>query len=504
MILKKDNKVSRNVAGEVLIDSGGSSKLLLTINKDLQIPNMIHKDETTGAVSQVTDRSLGRAFKPENGVVYYDYNDGFLFTQGPMLTNYNMNFDFSKAPYSIEIWFKDDISITAAFIFTIRNVSIGSDFISITKHQTTKVQMEMKVNNSTVGRSLTSSTLIKSGEWNHVYLCLGVDTKCLVLNGIQSDKVTDISLIGQSLLAKTIPSAIGGTINYGSARYKGAIKGVQIHNTAPQDILDADIGDVLFPDPSDQDPFNYYHRYKDDGIKKLYISSRYLENADVDSENKIQNIYSSVNKAVGMRLAQIHDSQKPKWTKNGLFFIASNSLSTLGVESACPKGISDFTYSLWAMNTLITSVDQLFQSDPFLAYSINGSTLVGRIYNSAGSFINITTAVTLSINEYYHYCFIKKGDTIFIFINGVLLNIYNLSIGYELQELSDSVSLNVQHNDQGFIGYMDDFLITHNAIVDPTGFSAGDKVFEPPRRGGFENYIIQYPVGGGAGFKVYL
>jgi len=40
---------------------------------------------------------------------------------------------------------------------------------------------------------------------------------------------------------------------------------------------------------------------------------------------------------------------------------------------------------------------------------------------------------------------------------------------------------------------MDDIYMVHaNSLIDPTGFTVGQKVFEPPVRGGFDGTIKQY------------
>jgi hypothetical protein len=117
---------------------------------------------------------------------------------------------------------------------------------------------------------------------------------------------------------------------------------------------------------------------------------------------------------------------------------------------------------------------------------------------------NILNSAQFELNNYNYVSAVGFNGLIYCFINGILIgtitdnmNLVNTYLGVRLGNegsLPNSSDC-----------FLDDILFDiEDSLIDPTGFAIDRKVFEPPTRGGFEDYVWQYPVGGGAPFKVYL
>jgi hypothetical protein len=83
---------------------------------------------------------------------------------------------------------------------------------------------------------------------------------------------------------------------------------------------------------------------------------------------------------------------------------------------------------------------------------------------------------------------------VYLLVNGVLEGFATTTFKITATQLALKVGGSTQfltYSD----GYFDDIFMQRNGtIIDPTGFSVGEKVFEPPMRGQFDGTFKQYPI----------
>lgn len=503
---------------------------ILEVNTDRQLPNKIFVDESTNKAKQVTDKAKGLPFfelSSANQPIFS--NDGYydFQTANTILYNKKTVIDFTK-PFTYEtLFYMPTFSGTKGLFSMIDN----TNFYEYLELNVQSFASDFSFN---VGAKANNALLISTdsggyGEYdslNHLMLIFASNKLCFIINGVVRGLIA-IDFTGRSLEFDHYPTCFGN--QYVRSNF-GAIHKLYYARAYNHPLIDIDNmaianGDVLF-DPSTRTAFNYYHRHKDDEYIKAYISSKYLKNAIIDNSNKIESLYSSVNvvddETSGAFRTFAYEgvqAKQPTLTNQGLLFDKGNSQECLLKKSgvnyfARISELNNWYISLW-FKPNSTDVNQFFlyfNVGPGrymkLLYNWTGGQGGGRIAFADNSGTNIEALGIYPVGDFVHVAFERDevNQRHNYFINGYYVGF----TAFPNLTYSDRL-LNLRLGSQGgslFTScYIDDVLPIINRptpLINVTGYSVGDKVFEPPKRGGFEDYILQYPIGGGQAIPIEL
>jgi len=259
----------------------------------------------------------------------------------------------------------------------------------------------------------------------------------------------------------------------------------------------------------------YYQRYKEDNFKKLFLSSKYLKDSVIDVDNIIEKLNSST-KATNENgnkyypfIYQSNLSKRPKKSKSGILFESSAYTyvqATNNEANGLPIGNYFYSFAettslcvMFWFKPLGTKTNQFFFNQNIFP-ATQFMTLVFNYVSNPGNKLTFYDATNLfypdkvlTIGDYCHICYVYIAGVFYYFIDGIFIGtttktIFTSATYYNLQlgSFSDNASY---YSDCE----IDDVLISHgDSIIDPTGFSVGQKVFEPPMRGQFDGTFKQY------------
>ncbi|MCP4337048.1 MAG: LamG domain-containing protein [Mycoplasma sp.] len=298
---------------------------------------------------------------------------------------------------------------------------------------------------------------------NHFLLVLDGTYAYLFYNGVYKS----ISL-STGTFDNTGVLQIGGVIRTGTAFFDGDISSIKIYNK----VLRGYSSENNF---SPQEPFIYYKRYKEDGNKKLFLTSRNTKDA-IDTDNRIERIFSEIGNHYFEQLTPVN---KPTWTEKGILF-ASGEFLEQASSDVYNFGTENFYLSKW--------ID--FHNEA-VAFEI-GSGVIRFGLDSTNAYIETSggklyaTKSHLPNEGYKHYEMIVISGVLYFGIGGILENSRGESVDYDTNQAAKIGG--------SFIGYVDDLLLSHVAEVSPVGFSNGQKFTQPQRRKGYDSTFIQFPI----------
>ena len=470
-ILTQDDKVLSSVSGEI-INPDASVSTKIHIDTDLQLPNRIFKDGSN-LVRQITDKAQNIPFLSKHASVSvnpsYAYNDGdgfpyiaFLPTTKGLISKDAVNIDYTKS-FVIELMWRPTVFPYASnqYLFShcsASDINLGA-FVRIIGNQTTINSNLVSIDPSLVGITLTA------GVWYHLMYIIDQDSTVkrvfAYLNGkyVGPASIPAKGNVTQPLGVGITPYGNGVNTLNGDVSYCKVYSGLGImkaNQTLPT------TGQQVF---TPRKPFFYYKRYKDDGYKKLFFSSKYLKDASIDVSNQITTIkdeFDSIITDAG--------TNKVKWNPKGFYF--NQSFLT---NSGYLIGTNDFFIGFWIKNTDSANSD-LFK---------NSNITISKVSNNYD--INSNTIGLFSTSNYEYLTVIRRTGILYWFINGKYIGSVSDTSNYTLSDLIIGSN--------SFIGYIDGVLLSiGDSIIDPTGFSVGQKVFNPPLRGGFDSEIFKFPV----------
>jgi len=110
------------------------------------------------------------------------------------------------------------------------------------------------------------------------------------MNGTLSRKLTQLT----EEIYDGIYSNLLGNASYLTTPIGYSLEVFEIYDTALYDFSAFSEGnDIILPNFEIQ-PFTHLKRYKEDGFKKLFLTSRYLENAVINENDEITKLYSDI------------------------------------------------------------------------------------------------------------------------------------------------------------------------------------------------------------------
>lgn len=477
---------------------------ILDINLSLQIPNMVFKSDVDNTIQQITDKASGIPFVGVNSPIY-NY-DGRIDCQNGTKKYLKSNTKKALLPESgdFTILIKAHLpDLTANYINCSLLSNINED--QITSENPTGVNFLIRIGN-TSGRNI-QFTATENGVWSTNYakdsifnypnpidniynyvLCRKGNILQIITNGYLTI-TTMTENVGQE-----VSDILCGTSTY-STPLTANIYHAIVLDTALYDFTANSNGDFVLPNFT-QD-FTFFKRFQNkDETKKLFLTSNNLEGAVIDSANQISELVSEIDSSV---LEVDPNAQPHKLTKYGFYSSGETSayLPKIRFGSDFEIGIKDCYIGVWCNYISSGSVNstvykQIGASQQNFRLYLNTA---GNIqYWFGGSVYN--TGVSVYVNKWSYYSLLRKNGVIYFLINGVLIESHNNSTNLDL-----STTLNAQlqlFNQSGIVShevYNDDFLYSvGDSIIDPTGYSVGDKVFESPRRKSFDDKFIQYPI----------
>ena len=482
MSILKVDKILRSQDQSILVDSVGNSTKILHIDTDLQTPNRIFKDGSN-LVSQITDKAQNIAFIADVGKEYtFNYGGYFEGDGTKKMRSTKRISDINTFTFR---WVSKGVSSGGANLFVL---SANLDWY-----------LNQAGNIINLYDGTTTHSLFAGSYGIDIYnlfeLCYDGTNCVLLINGaVKSKSTPSIATLSSSEKLSIFSYQFNDTANL-----NGSFKQVQIYDRSIYDLANLNVSDVIHQTTGENFTYIWYKRYKPDGYKKLFLSSRYLKDATINSSDEISTIYPEIGDVLINNLAE-----KPTLTKGSIYFGNTSGLRFLEA-GRLDFSSNDFYCGLWVKYSAFNTVNGFIGNDD---QPNNDSGLVIQYYkttneywvllsNTGSSFDQIATfSFTETLDTYVYVAVMRKSDTLYFYRNGILLGTYALPEGYDIFYSLDKYLIGSRSRPQPnfmHLGHIDDFLVSiGDSIIDPTGKSIGEKVFEPPRRRSLESEFIQF------------
>ena len=465
----------------MLKEDGVDSHLILNIDSDLQQVNRIHKD-STNKVRQITDKVSGIPFVQTNPAKQptYIYGEGYRFGGNYPMEGLPINKGFEYLSISFDMKFK---AIGTSYCLLLGD---GATSLPIRYRYMSAgyIRFEIYLYNS-AGTNIGYG-LFRLDGYETIDEDYHVDITLANFNGTRKIKAfingNELPAEGYSLTAGehyfSTPKLFGqnGWADYG---WDIIIDNLSIKEIKASDVFSDDYKPKGLPQP-----FSYYKRYREDGNKKLFISSRYLKDAVIDVDDNITSIKDEITNSNFVSVGTFLD--------NG--FRSDNTLNATYLNLNPYAGIvgdKNLMFGCWFKHNDTVLYDHYYpvKNSAFNIDIIDYGTSSSRIYVmfKGESFLHnrdfghnwgyISIAYDFSENKLY------------LLLNGKIIDIFTTTIGTasfnNIQFHTTSTTLTDYNGD--------DFLFIENVLpISIVGKSVGDEVYEPPRRRSLDSEFIQY------------
>jgi hypothetical protein len=139
---------------------------------------------------------------------------------------------------------------------------------------------------------------------------------------------------------------------------------------------------------------------------------------------------------------------------DGTSYIYTDDSSRLGL------GSGDLTLDMWVYKRS-AGHQTIMDSSTFYAFGMAiGDDYVRAIASNDESFIH-DFKYTLALNEWHHLAFIRKGITMYFFVDGKIIEKFSTS--YNFRTGAQLIGINADRRSYAFNGYIDDFRISNIA-----------------------------------------
>lgn len=257
MILRgQDNKILRATSGEVSVDSGGNSSLILKLDADLQQRNRIFKDGSN-AVSQITEKAQNIPFVQSDSAKQpvYNYGDaasgGYPYLEiasgkGLTTTKFPKNIIEGTRDWTMEFW----VWMTTSSDAVVEKRGNGGAsygwaiFVGGSSNLLAYISSNGTSWDVASGNTITESLLPRE-TWYHIALVNESNTLKSYVNGVLQPITIDTS---SGFYEDDAEMRIGANISY-SATLNGYIKSLELYDYAKTEI-------------QVKQPFTYLKRYK--------------------------------------------------------------------------------------------------------------------------------------------------------------------------------------------------------------------------------------------------
>lgn len=502
---------------------------ILHIDTDLQLPNRIHKSDTDNKVRQITDKAQNIVFVQTDPAKQPVYNYGGYYSfdgVNDVLNNPKMFYDFSKPNYTLFLLVRPTNLAKKQTIMACRANDVT--FFTLYQNNTTGMYSAvMRINGAGIYGAAGTVPLVEN-QWNTIVLTVADNQASIIINGKMSGSGYGLTHSGFSIPDLTVaPTQIGHEFDRAGWFFAGDIAYIKMEQKDYPEwqqrvpnlsALQFENSATVFDDTFLRTPFHHYQRYPDNGTNKLFISSKYLKDAVIDSADKVEKLYTYFRGVDGGTYAgqsllpymyEATLSKRPKVTKNGLKFTSSNN-TILRTTNDGNQGISYGNYYYTYENLLSDICIMTWHNPQSLAshqclltlsshrYFHIMSVFYNAMQNTGNRYLFYDSTNLVSIPDIYalgsynHICTIRKNGIWYYFINGILKN-----TSVPSNTSNPSIYVNLMIGGLPSENYcdclLDDIFIVHNTLpINPSGFSVGQKVFEPPRRGDFDGIIKQY------------
>jgi len=469
-IIKQNNKILRSASGELVDDIGGNSSKLLHIDFDLQQRNRVFKDGSN-LLKQVTDKLKNIPFFSESGeepqfiygsdgIHYVEFNgvDDLIYSEQNVNTN-------------------QDITIE----FCLKFNSTGTNQIILSGDSKTTYIWELYLDAAKTLRLIRNGLGAAGWDLSAFDLTTDFHHYAIVLDGSNAYLFIDGIYVSSSLFSGYLSNAgilnIGRLYRVGSAPLDGQIKSIQIYSAVKY-------SNGASGNFSPKQPYFYYKRFKPDSNILCYLNSRYLKDCDINTSDQINRIEDEQN-----NIGFSQSIGNAKLTNKGIL-LESSQATQLNSDfiDISQIGTGDFTLmaSINALNTSINSTGVWIQN--ILKLFSNG--VNWRFQILAGALLSLD--IEPITNGYCSLFAIRKNGVVYVGYNGILKNSGTNTYDFGLIGTDQRLLIGAANINGTLWGYYDEIYFSKNAIVDPTGKSIGQKVFEPLRRRSLNNEIIEY------------
>ena len=457
---------------------------ILHIDTDIQQPNRIFKD-SSNLVRQITDKSQNISFLSDsgkepiynygntnsNGYPYFEFNNKKISTVNEIVFNHNSEFSF-------EFWiaFTEFTNSTSGFIFQWGDDTNYDNFSA-------KVTLNTKIfqvcNYSINVESILGITL-QTNTFYHIYCGVKDGYINAFFNGYYMGRTTNSSTNVNAKLH------LGDTYNNIRPLTDTYISNLFFYDndnigfgsdTAPS------VGTKVF-NPNFKS-YTIFKKYKEDDNKKLYLSSMYLKDATIsNSDNTISNIRNQIGDKVLIpnSYVKLDDGFKFGDPSGAIFFNPdSGDLSDYNI------GTNNFYASAWFKcvdnaTEYVNILRDLSSSPNIVIYSYNGNASIVIKDGIGGEQIN-SASFTPTLGEWFHLAGGRKDDIIWLSVNGKLLILSTNNTILNIPNATSQLRLGGKFFYSSNICIMDDLLLSiGESIINPQGYSIGQKVFKLPQR----------------------
>lgn len=482
-ILKQNSKVIINLAVEVINNSASDSNLKIKVDTDLQIPNRIFKDGSN-QVKQITDKTSNIPFVEQGGKAIYNYEGYFEFDGTKGYTSHG------KVPsmpqnFTYELWYQKT-SFPGIQVLMQKGTGSPLDREFTTYFDTSNTFRMLLYSDVSTNSNIFIDNLPSTGFHNITIQKDGTQIKIFVDGVYKKIQTLSTSTVYNNLLQWTIAHSIG----FGSFKFDDDLKSLAISEGAKYDTSGFSINDQVF---TPKEPFIFYKRFKNPAIK-TYTNSKYLKNAVINSNNEITKIYDEQDNIwldVGTTAVKID--------KQGFDFGTTAQGAVLQYQESFNPQNKDFFIGFWAKPSSVSGV-QVFlsnwNSSPEKSFQLimNGGALQLFLSDDGSTNTSITsTGISFTLSKFTYISIQRVNDVLYFEKDGVLKSTYNLPANFTINTVAQKLEMGIATSGSPYGGILNDFIYSEiDGLVDPTGFSVGEKVFESPRRGGFDSEIIQF------------
>lgn len=464
----RDGKVHANIAGEVLSTTAAESNKVFHVDGDLQVPNRTHKNNIN-VVSQITDKAHNVAL---TGECTYDYDKYIEITNVDGVRGVNKKgFKIGLSDFIMFVDFEFiNFDERYTYLFGLMN-AVNKMAFGLRNGSITTVDQLQLITTTTGGdyRSDTFSYTFSASTRYKIVLIRQNDLLFFIVDNVLINKVffTNKNLYG----ADDLLWGFGNSFDAASNEVK--VYQTKFFNNQTDDRLtiDSPLFDV-YDMSYITDNFKYIKRYPNDGLNKVYFSSKFLKDAIIDVNNKIEKIYNSLSNTF---FEQLVLANKPTHTQNGIEFLSGESLTQVSSDEYA-YGTGNFYLGQWVN---FKNESQVFAIGNDILIGIDATNIYvetsgGKLYANRAN----------AANEGYKYIgFHRENGVTYLTIDGYFENSRTESVNY---------GNNVAIIGGVFIGTFEDLLSRKEKLITFAGKTQGKKVFEPPYRGGFNSDIKQF------------
>jgi hypothetical protein len=398
-------------------------------------------DNSTNAVTlTIGSAPQVQAFSPFAPTAAYDTavvgGSGYFDGSGDYLTlSPGSAFAFGTGDFTVEAWIYPTSGPGDKYIIEARNSGQTNTWSLGFAYSGVSNQLDWGYNGSVL---INGGTNVKTNQWNHVVYCRSGTTGSIFVNGSRISTITDSTNYSVSPTTSYIGARYSADYNYQGYMSARVVKGTAVYDPTQTTL-------TVPTSPAT-------------AITNTSLLLNFTNSGIYDSTAK--NVLETVGNA------QVSTTQA-KWGTTSMYFDGSGDGLIGPVSNLFDFGSGDFCVEFWA-NIPSTSGTGYFVSvwedaggsdanSSWLIRLNNNGTLITHLTQGSSTF-NTLTSGTLSTNTWFHCAYTRSGNTIYLFIDGVLAQ--SASVSGAMNTVVRALRVGYQSGGSVLTGYLDDLRIT--------------------------------------------